>query len=73
MKFDVVMKRYKLNILTLLWVRFIETKGITAVLQTTSKNFNGGMYLDFYKSIWFQRGTMIDTIVLYMLIAVLLT
>ena len=36
------------------WVRFIETREITAVYQTASKNFNIGMHSDVYEWIWFN-------------------
>ena len=53
-----------------LWVRFIETREITAVLQTVSKNFNVGMLSDVFGWVWFKLGVMIDSIVLYTLILV---
>ena len=34
MKYDVVMKQFKLNIPYYFWVKFSETKETTAVLQT---------------------------------------
>ena len=45
-------------------VRFIETSGITAVLQTLSKNFIVCLHSDFYELILFKLGTMMDTVVL---------
>ena len=47
-----------------------ETREITAVLMTVSKNF--GMHSHVYESIWFKVGMMIDTIELYILILTLL-
>ena len=36
------------------WIRFIETREITAVLMTASKNFNIGMHFGIHESIWFK-------------------
>ena len=55
------------------WVRFKETREITAVLLTTSKNFGVGTHLGIYESIWFKHGMMIDAIVLFSLIQFWLT
>ena len=49
MKFDVVMEQFKLNMLRLLLSKIYETRVMTAVLQTTSKNFNIGMHTDVCK------------------------
>ena len=71
MKFDVVLKQFKLNILRLLiWGRVLETREITAVLLTASKNFSIGMQSDVYESIWLKLGVMTHAIVLYILILV---
>ena len=43
------------------WVGFVETREITAVLQTASKDFAVGMHLDVYAWISFKLGKMIDT------------
>ena len=52
MEFDVVMKLFKLNILTLvLSKRRIERRGITAILLTALKNVNLDMPSDVYESI----------------------
>ena len=48
------------------WVRFFETRE-KLLLYRLHKNFNVGMHLDVYKSIWFNFGTMIDTLVLVIL------
>ena len=57
-----------------LGVRFIQTKEITAVLQTALKeNFNVGMLSNVCEWIWFKLGVMIDTIILYIFMLVLLT
>ena len=75
-KFDVVMKQFKLNIWGYFWLRFPETRGIPAAFcflfffVTASKTFIVGVHLDVYKLIWFKLGMMIDTIVLYVLILV---
>ena len=60
MKFDMVLEQFELNIL-----RLNETREITAVVLTVSKNFNIDMYLDIYESIWFKLAMMIDTVKLY--------
>ena len=56
-----------------LWVRFSETREITAVLLTASKQFNIVMHLDVYEWIWFKIGMIIDTSILCVLILVLLS
>ena len=67
MKFDVVMKQFNLTFSDCFWVRFRETRRITAVLLTASKNFQAGMHLNMYESNWFKFG-MIDIIVLYIIL-----
>ena len=49
MQFDVVREQFKLNILRLLGVRFVETREKTTVLQTGSKNFNVGIHSDIHQ------------------------
>ena len=54
-------------------MRVIETRKITAVLLSASKNLKAGMLSDFYDSISFKLGKVIDYIELYILIQVYLT
>ena len=70
MRFDMMLKQFKLNIPILFWVGFSETRQISAVLLTASINFNIGMLSDVCGLIWFKHGMMIDTIVVYILILV---
>ena len=51
MKFDVVMKQLKLNIVRLLLRKVIKTREMTAVSLTVSKNFSVGKHLDVYELI----------------------
>ena len=46
-------------------MRFNETKEITAVLLTVSKNFNVGMHSDFYGWIWLKLRMIVDSIYIY--------
>ena len=70
MKFDLVLKHFKLNFLTLLF-RFVEPREITVVLH--QRNLNIGMHLYTNKQIWFKLGmTVMDTTELYILILKLL-
>ena len=54
-------------------MRVIETRKITAVLLSASKNLKTGMLSDFYDTISFKLGKVIDYIELYILIQVYLT
>ena len=49
---------------------FLETREVSAVLQTASKNYNVGMHSDIYESAGFKLGVMIDVFLLYILILV---
>ena len=51
-------------------MRVNETREITDVLMTASRNFNGDMHSDVYESITLTLGLMGDTIELYILILV---
>ena len=51
-------------------MRFNERREITAVLLTVSKKFSIGIHSDFYESVWFKLGMIVDTIELYILILV---
>ena len=73
------LNQFQLDILILLWVRFIEMRDITAVLLTAVKkkkkkekkrkeNFNVCVHLDVHEPIWFKFGMIIDTIKMYKLI-----
>ena len=74
-KFDLVLKQFKLNIVILFLseMYWIWNKKKSAVLFTGSKNFNVGMHSDVYELIWFKFSMIIDTIVLYILILVRIT
>ena len=70
-RFGVVVKQFKLNIMMLLFlVRVIELREITVVLLTASNNFYFGRHWDIYELIWFNLGVMIDATELYILIFV---
>ena len=70
MKFDMVLKQFKLSMLILVLVRFSEAGEATFVLLTVSKNFIVYMFFDVYKLIWFNLGIMIGTTELYILMLV---
>ena len=72
-KFDLVLKQFKLNIVILFLSEMYWNKKKTAVLFTGSKNFNVGMHSDVYELIWFRFSMITDTIVLYILILVRIT
>ena len=52
-KFDMVMKQFKLNILGLPLRKISGNKGNNCSFTNCIKNFNIGMYSEVYKSIWF--------------------
>ena len=49
-KFNRMLKQVKLTIHILFWVRFIESREITAVILIASKHFNVGMHSDIDKA-----------------------
>ena len=51
MKFDLLLKQFRLNVPILFWARFLGTREITAVILTVPKNFIVGMHLDIYETI----------------------
>ena len=73
MKFDVVMKQFRGNILMLLLSKISQNKGNNCCFADCVKNINIGMHSDVYKSIWSKLGVMLRTIILYILILVHLT
>ena len=58
MKFEVVRKQFKLNILRLFSLRFSQTREMNAVLLTvwTKIKFSIGMHSDVYKAFWLKLG-----------------
>ena len=64
MKFHVVLKQFRLNILVHR-VRFVWSKDITAILFVAYKDFNSGMHLQVYKPICFKLCTTVAVIELF--------
>ena len=67
-----VLKQFRLNILTYFWKSSIESKEIAAVLLTVSKKKVEKQWhaLNIYELIWFKPGMMLYTIEFYILILV---
>ena len=63
MKFTMVQKQLKLNILVLFLSQIWSNKRISVVLLTASKNFNTSLHSDVYESVWFKVDLVLDTIV----------
>ena len=74
MKFDVVVKQSKLNILRLLLSKSFGNKEnnccFTDCVQKTKSFLNTVMHSDIYELVLFKHSMMMDTIVLYILILV---
>ena len=71
MKFSVVFKQFKLNVL-ILFLR-CKIREITAVSQTVLKNFNVSTCLNIYGPIHLELGVVIDAVECCILTLVILT
>ena len=61
MKFDIVLKQFKVDILLICLSRFTLSRQIAAVLPTVSKNITVCMHSDIYEVISLKIGVIVDS------------